>query len=102
MKRIGAWLKGEFGNVAIAVSLAAFLGVVLPVQTYLANASLFVFTPGRLALELAILFVALTAAVYITDLGVYLNDYVEAARRFSSEIEYSDVNIETFLNFMPN
>ena len=45
---------------------------------------------------------ALTAAVYITDLGVYLNDYVEAARRFSSEIEYSDVNIETFLNFMPN
>ena len=81
MKRIGAWLKGEFGNVAIAVSLAAFLGVVLPVQTYLANASLFVFTPGRLALELAILFVALTAAVWLllTTVGRFLGGFLQAA-----------------------
>ncbi len=49
-----------------------------------------------------VLSLALTAAVFVTGLGIYLNDYVEAARRFSSEIEYSDVNIETFSNFNPN
>ena len=64
MNKVFRWLRTEFGNVAIAVSLAAFLCIVLPVQTYMANASLFVFTPGRLALELAILLVVLTAALW--------------------------------------
>ena len=64
MNKVFRWLRTEFGNVAIAVSLAASLCIVLPVQTYMANASLFVFTPGRLALELAILLVVLTAALW--------------------------------------
>ena len=80
MKKLGAWLRGEFGNVAIAVSLAAFLCVVLPVQTYLANASLFVFTPVRLALELTILFVALTAAawLFLATVGRFLGGFLQA------------------------
>ena len=80
MKKLDAWLKGEFGNVAIAVSLAAFLCIVLPVQTYLANASLFVFTPGRLALELTILFVAMAAAVWLllATVGRFLGGFLQA------------------------
>ena len=80
MKRFGAWLRGEFGNVAIAVSLAAFLCIVLPVQTYLANASLFVFTPGRMALELAILFVGMAAAVWLllATVGRFLGGFLQA------------------------
>lgn len=80
MSKTVRWLKGEFGNVAIAVSLAASLCVVLPVQTYLANASLFVFTPARLALELTILFVAMTAAVWLllATVGRFLGGFLQA------------------------
>ena len=79
MKKLGACLKDEFGNVAIAVSLAAFLCVVLPVQTYLTNASLFVFTPGRLAFELTVLFVAMTAAVWflLATVGRFLGGFLQ-------------------------
>lgn len=80
MKKLGVWLKDEFGNIAIAVSLAAFLCVVLPVQTYMANASLFVFTPGRLAFELTVLFVAMVAAVWLVlaTLGRFLGGFLQA------------------------
>ena len=80
MKKLGVWLKGEFGNLAIAVSLAAFVCVVLPVQTYLANASLFVFTPGRLAFELAVLFVGMSAALWLllATLGRFLGGFLHA------------------------
>lgn len=80
MNKFLRWLKGEFGDVAIAVSLAAFVCIVLPVQTYLANASLFVFTPGRLALELAILFVAMTAAAWLllATVGRFLGGFLRA------------------------
>jgi len=59
------WLNGEFPNVAIAVSLAAFVAVVLPVQSYVANASLFVFGPVRLALELSVLFLAIALGFWL-------------------------------------
>ena len=80
MSRIVRWLKGEFGNAATAVSLAAFLCIVLPVQTYLANASLFVFTSGRLALELTILFVAMAAALWLllAAVGRFLGGFLQA------------------------
>lgn len=80
MSKLVHWLKGEFGNIAIAVSLAAFVCVVLPVQTYLANASLFVFTPGRLAVELAILFVAMAAAAWLllATVGRFLGGFLQA------------------------
>lgn len=52
-------------DLAIAVSLAALVCLVLPIQSYVANASLFVFTPGRLALETGILFVAMTAGLWL-------------------------------------
>lgn len=60
--------------------LAAFLAVILPLQSYLGNLDLFVFTPGRLALELAVLFVALSA---VLSLPVLL------FRRFPSLAYYS-------------
>ena len=80
MKKLGVWLKGEFGNIAIAVSIAAFLCIVLPVQTYLANASLFVFTPGRLAFEVMILFVVMAAAVWLllATVGRFLGGFLQA------------------------
>ena len=80
MKKLCGWLRGEFANVAIAVSLAAFVCVVLPVQTYMANASLFVFTVGRLAFELVILFVATAAAVWLllATVGRFLGGFLQA------------------------
>ena len=74
-------MKSSGGNnLVVAVSLAAFLGVVLPVQTYLANASLFVFTPGRLALELTILFVAMAAALglLLATVGRFFGGFLRA------------------------
>jgi len=74
------WLKGEIPNVAIAVSLAALVCIVLPVQSYLANASLYVFTPGRLALETGILFVAIAAASWLllATVGRFLGGVLQA------------------------
>ena len=74
-------MKSSGGNnVVIALSLAAVLAVVLPVQTYLANASLFVFTPGRLALELTVLFVAMAAALWLllATVGRFLGGFLQA------------------------
>jgi len=59
------WLKNEIPNISIAASLAAFVAVVLPVQTYMANASLFVFSAARLAIETGALFVTLTAVLWL-------------------------------------
>ena len=80
MNKVLRWLKGEFWNFVIAVSLAAFLCIVLPVQTYMANASLFVFTPGHLALELTILFVAMAAALWLllATVGRFLGGFPQA------------------------
>ena len=80
MKKLIGRRKGDFGSIVISVSLAAFLCVVLPVQTYMANASLFVFTPGRLALELAILFVAMTVAIWLVlaMVGRFLGGFLQA------------------------
>jgi len=80
MSRLSGWLRGELGNVAIAASLAACVCIVLPVQSYLANASLYVFTPGRLALETGILFVAMTAALWLllATVGRFLGGVLQA------------------------
>ena len=81
MKKLIDWFKVEFANVAIAVSLAAFVCIVLPVQTYAANASLFVFTPGRMAFELSVLFLALAAAAWLllVTAGRFLGGFLHAA-----------------------
>jgi len=75
-----SWLKSETPNMAIAVSLAAFVAIVLPVQTYMANASLFVFTPVRLALESGLLFLALELGLWLVlaTLGRFLGGVLQA------------------------
>lgn len=74
------WLKGEVPNIVIAVSLAAFVAVILPLQSYLANASLFVFTPARLALETGLLFLAMALGLWIlmATVGRFLGGALQA------------------------
>lgn len=43
------------------LALAAFLAVILPLQSYLGNIGLFVFSPWRLGVELAVLFAVLAS-----------------------------------------
>jgi len=49
----------------LSASFAGFVAVVLPLQTYLANSSLFVFTSGRLAVELLLLWAVLFLGVWV-------------------------------------
>jgi len=74
------WVKREFPNVATAASFAAFAAVVLPAQSYVANASLFVFTPARLAFETGLLFLAMTLGLWLllATAGRFLGGVLQA------------------------
>ena len=51
-------------SIVTAAAVAAVAAVVLPLQTYLGNAALYPFGPGRLVLELGVAFAALTVALF--------------------------------------
>lgn len=66
-------------SLIIAASLGLFLGVILPLQTYLANSSLYPFSVWRLVGESLVLAIALASAVFVVLLAcACLGGYVHA------------------------